>query len=509
MVEEGDDEGAAPFRIQPLNNVNVDDFIADLPPIPSPSPTPDPPERDTAPEPEAESERFSGSRSRGGKHSSRVRSRGRRKSHHHRPREMREPRGSQQQEPLTTSNLFGLCNASKMTPQSEEPIVTLDRRDGNGGRRRRGGGDGVAAPYRPPDVFQNKGSDDDEIVDDDSSDDEPFEEQEQEPDFPYPQPSHHQPRDSFDYKMPPRDVDIEDERARIGHERQRMLLDFKRWEDEGIQLKPSKRYTTQSNTEEMKFDHMRISEHIEKAAVIEKYRSILITVVGGVEWGNKHFGDTTQLKLDGWSESVLSSIENYDRVFLRLNEKYKDRMQFSPEMELATMLGGSALMHHMTHSIMASAMPRMEDIAKENPELASQMLQEMSNQMRKNMERNNNGGGGGGGGVDSAEPLREMRGPSNNTWAGGAGLHAMALQGEGGMPSVVMPGASGLGLGASDLAFDANSSDFEKEAIRLNQNVPPPISDDDDTKDIEIETGRRRRAPRKKKDDKNEIVLSI
>ena len=53
----------------------------------------------------------------------------------------------------------------------------------------------------------------------------------------------------------------------------------------------------------------------------------------------------------------------------------------APELKLIFQLGGSALMVHMTNTMFKSAMPGMDDIMKQNPELMKQFTQAAANSM--------------------------------------------------------------------------------------------------------------------------------
>ena len=53
----------------------------------------------------------------------------------------------------------------------------------------------------------------------------------------------------------------------------------------------------------------------------------------------------------------------------------------APELKLLFQLGGSAIMVHMTNTMFKSAMPGMDDIMRQNPELMQQFTQAAVNQM--------------------------------------------------------------------------------------------------------------------------------
>ena len=56
----------------------------------------------------------------------------------------------------------------------------------------------------------------------------------------------------------------------------------------------------------------------------------------------------------------------------------------APELKLLLQLGGSAMMVHMTNTMFKSAMPGMDDIMRQNPELMQQFTQAAVNTMSDN-----------------------------------------------------------------------------------------------------------------------------
>ena len=92
-------------------------------------------------------------------------------------------------------------------------------------------------------------------------------------------------------------------------------------------------------------------------------RKGLIAFVSGLEFLNSRY-DPIGLKLNGYSEHVMTSLGDYDGVFLRLYDKYKDRTQvLAPEVELLMLLLGSMMMFHLTQSFVTQTIPQF---AKEN-----------------------------------------------------------------------------------------------------------------------------------------------
>ena len=154
-----------------------------------------------------------------------------------------------------------------------------------------------------------------------------------------------------------------------GAERQELLFKLKRLESRGIPL--SKHYSSSSSLDEMKEEYSRLKNQRDLENSIKFQRKTMMAFASGVEFLNSKF-DPFDIKLDGWSESLHENLNDYDDVFEELHEKYKAKTKIAPELKLLMMLGGSAVMFHMTNNFFKSASPQMEDILKNNPDLARQ-----------------------------------------------------------------------------------------------------------------------------------------
>ena len=156
------------------------------------------------------------------------------------------------------------------------------------------------------------------------------------------------------------------------------MFKFARLEQRGIHL--TKKFTMQSNYEEMKEEYERLKRNREIDNSIKFQRKMLMAFSTGVEFLNNKF-DPFDVKLDGWSENVHESITDYDEVFEELHEKYKEKAQMAPELKLLMMVGGSAFMFHLTNTMFKSSLPGMGDIMKQNPELMKQFAAAAVNTM--------------------------------------------------------------------------------------------------------------------------------
>lgn len=110
--------------------------------------------------------------------------------------------------------------------------------------------------------------------------------------------------------------------------------------------------------EEMEAEYDRHKRAVDVEASIQFSRKMLMACVTGLEYLNHRY-DPLGLQLEGWSESVIEDIHNYDDVFERLYDKYHTSTQMPPEFELLLMVAGSAFMFHLTNSMFKSAMPGM------------------------------------------------------------------------------------------------------------------------------------------------------
>ena len=81
-------------------------------------------------------------------------------------------------------------------------------------------------------------------------------------------------------------------------------------------------------------------------------RRMLLAFTSFTEFMNKRY-DPLDIDLDGWSDSVMENIVDYDRPFERLLEKYHGRAEMTPEMELLATLGSSMFMFHLSKSLAA------------------------------------------------------------------------------------------------------------------------------------------------------------
>lgn len=204
-------------------------------------------------------------------------------------------------------------------------------------------------------------------------------------------------------------------------------------------------YDMNSSYEEIESEYNRHKRAVDVEASIQFSRKMLMACVTGLEYLNKRF-DPLGLKLDGWSESVIEDIHNYDDVFERLYDKYHTSAQMAPEFELLLMVAGSAFMYHLTNSMFRSAMPGMAQ-----PEAMKNVRRGVMGAMRGAFNGAANGGGMSGG-------LGGMFNAANSMGNGPIGRGG----GPGGA-AVPPPRRSGGGARAPPPSGRANSSGGRRE----------------------------------------------
>ena len=142
----------------------------------------------------------------------------------------------------------------------------------------------------------------------------------------------------------------------------------------------TKNYTMESSLDEMKGEYEMIVSEKEKEASVRFQAKMLMACVTGITFLNQRF-DPFDVSLEGWDETVQENVRDYDDVFAELHEKYRSKAKIAPELKLLFMLGGSAVMAHMSNTMFKSAVPGVDDLLRENPELMRQFTQAAATSM--------------------------------------------------------------------------------------------------------------------------------
>lgn len=164
----------------------------------------------------------------------------------------------------------------------------------------------------------------------------------------------------------------------INKEKSELLYQFDRMEKKGIKL--PRMFTMDSSLDDMQSTYDRMKRDREMDASVQFQKKMLLACTTGIEFMNTRF-DPFDIKLEGWSESVHESVEDYDEIFEELHEKYKYKSKMAPELKLLMTLGGSAFMFHLTNTMFKTSLPGMGDVLKQNPDLMRQFAAATANTM--------------------------------------------------------------------------------------------------------------------------------
>ena len=166
----------------------------------------------------------------------------------------------------------------------------------------------------------------------------------------------------------------------IDEEKSDLINKLARLEKKGFAV--NKRLNAYSNVDELRSEVKRITYSIDVEQSVRFSRRMLVACVTGLEFLNKRY-NPFEIQLEGWSESVMENVDDYDGVFEELYVKYRSKVSVAPEVKLIMMLGGSAMMFHLTNSMFKSVMPNMNDVIKQNPDLVKNMMSAVQNTTRQ------------------------------------------------------------------------------------------------------------------------------
>jgi hypothetical protein len=165
----------------------------------------------------------------------------------------------------------------------------------------------------------------------------------------------------------------------IDEEKADLINKLGRLEKKGFAV--NKRLNAYSNVDELRSEVKRITYSIDVEQSVRFSRRMLVACVTGLEFLNKRY-NPFEIQLEGWSESVMENVDDYDGVFEELYVKYRSKVNVAPEVKLIMMLGGSAMMFHLTNSMFKSVLPNMNDVIKQNPDLVKNMMSAVQNTTR-------------------------------------------------------------------------------------------------------------------------------
>jgi hypothetical protein len=269
----------------------------------------------------------------------------------------------------------------------------------------------------------------------------------------------------------------------IDDEKADLLNKLSRLEKKGINV--NKRINAYSDISEIRTEYKRHIYAIEAEQSIKFQRRMLIAAISGMEFLNKRY-DPFSLALEGWSESIMENIDDYDGVFEELYSKYRTKVNVAPEVKLLMMVGGSGMMFHLTNSMFKAAVPNINEVMKQNPDLIKNMVSAVQNTQKPGQRSDPTArpvatptmrGGG-----DGTSSRREMQGP---------GLDISSLMG-----GIMMPPPPPMNTKALDPVIETQEIDLEDD---MSDIISVSGESYGDIKEVKVSAPKKRGGGRKKK----------
>ena len=167
---------------------------------------------------------------------------------------------------------------------------------------------------------------------------------------------------------PPQQLTYEQRRER----KINAIAALRRLEEAGYAPAGDKQFGFSSDLEELENMVERLKMQRDLDSSIKFQRKFLVGFAHVVEFGCDTEYNIFDLHLQGWSESLFENITDYDEVFEELYYKYKDSVAIMPEVKLLMMVGGSAMMFHMSRELFSktsSKVPGFDEVMSRDPEL--------------------------------------------------------------------------------------------------------------------------------------------
>jgi hypothetical protein len=114
-------------------------------------------------------------------------------------------------------------------------------------------------------------------------------------------------------------------------------------------------------------------------ATIKQFSEWFITGMSAMEWGSKNINMLKMfgLQLDGLSQSAQMNVGDLEEDFEELYELYGDKMRMHPLVRIPMRTCIMVYMVHLTNQMaMKAPVPNIQDILRQNPDIARQMAAE-------------------------------------------------------------------------------------------------------------------------------------
>ena len=112
----------------------------------------------------------------------------------------------------------------------------------------------------------------------------------------------------------------------------------------------TKQWDVKDDIDEIRYECYRMQRESNSKKSIKIMRRVLVTITTLVETGNAYF-NPFNLRLDGFSESMMLNLDDYDDCFEQIHHKYSGRSSVGPEMQILFTFMSAAIFHHAGNAI--------------------------------------------------------------------------------------------------------------------------------------------------------------
>jgi hypothetical protein len=196
------------------------------------------------------------------------------------------------------------------------------------------------------------------------------------------------PRDDG-FVGPTTPASLDDQKLELLHKIQRMAASG---------TSPQISLSIDSPFEQIQLEYQRMKRGAEITRSIKFQRRVLLAVSTGVEFVSKR-ASFLKLRLDGFSESVLDSIADYDEAFEGVHEKYGESVSMDPMYSVMFMFMSSMVAYHISNAMFSTVLPSVSQTLSNNPAILARVAEAMQS-------INGNGGG-----VSSPPPQAQQQPP--------------------------------------------------------------------------------------------------
>ena len=147
-----------------------------------------------------------------------------------------------------------------------------------------------------------------------------------------------------------RRIDQEKKRRRdeLIHEKVEMLTRIVNLSKDGFAT--TKKWNMKDDIDEVRYECYRLQRESNTKNSVEMMRHVLISITTLIEMGNARY-NPFNLRLDGFSKSMMMNLPSYDSCFVKLHHKYTGKSSVGPEMQLLFSFVSAAVYQHAGNAI--------------------------------------------------------------------------------------------------------------------------------------------------------------